>query len=138
MISGAVSRASAGVLLVGGLGLLFAPDLVLPPIVPEYPPAGFWVGQLLGAAWLGLAALNWLNRFVLLGGIYGRGVVSANAIAYFITTLVLLRAGFGDPKASGVWGIGVVAALPALVYGWLLFRGPAEADLNAHRRQAGE
>lgn len=71
MISSVVTRASAAVLLMGGLILLFVPDVVLPRLVVDYPQAGVWLGQLLGTAWLGVAALNWLNRSAVLGGIYG-------------------------------------------------------------------
>ncbi|HEU0076918.1 MAG TPA: hypothetical protein VFQ76_04665, partial [Longimicrobiaceae bacterium] len=91
MFSTQVSRASAGLLLAGGLALLFAPDVVLPRLVPGFPAGGVWLGQLLAAAWLALAALNWLSRAALLGGIYGRPVVLCNAAFYFIAALVLLR-----------------------------------------------
>ncbi len=69
MKSSLVSRASALVLCIGGLALLFAPDVVLSWLEPEFPAGAAWIGQLLGAAWLGLAALNWLNRSAILGGI---------------------------------------------------------------------
>jgi hypothetical protein len=83
---------SAAVLLVAGIALLFVPDTVLPRLVPAYPEAALWLGQLLGAAWLGMAALNWLNRSTVLGGIYGRPVVMANLALYCVSALVLLRA----------------------------------------------
>jgi peptidoglycan/LPS O-acetylase OafA/YrhL len=37
VISSMVSRASAILLLVGGLALLFAPDALLPALVPDFP-----------------------------------------------------------------------------------------------------
>jgi hypothetical protein len=92
MISSLVSRASAAILLLGGVTLLFAPDVVLPALVPAFPPAAMWLGQLLAAAWLGVAALNWLQRGALLGGIYGRSVVLANVALYFISELFALSA----------------------------------------------
>lgn len=58
MISSLVTRGSAAALFLGGVALLFAPDLILPGLVPGFPPAASWLGQLLGAAWLGVAALN--------------------------------------------------------------------------------
>jgi len=78
--------------LVGGLVLPFAPDAVLPAFVPGFPPAAVWLGQLLGAAWLAVAALNWLQRESILGGIYGRPVVLANVALYLISALSLIRA----------------------------------------------
>jgi len=62
MIFSVLSRISALVLLIAGITLLFAPDVVLPAVVPGFPTAAAWLGQLLAGAWLGVAALNWLQR----------------------------------------------------------------------------
>lgn len=123
-----VSRASAAVLLVGGLALLFAPDAVLPRLVAGFPTAGLWLGQLLGAAWLGVAALNWLSRSAVLGGIYGRPVVVANLALHFIGALVLLKAA-REAAAPALWLLALPAAVLAVVYGLLLLRGPLRRDL---------
>ena len=128
-----MSRASAGLLLAGGLALLFAPDVVLPRLVPGFPTGGAWLGQLLAAALLALAALDWLGRAALLGGIYGRPVVLGNLAFYFIAAMVLLRAGAGREVPPALWIVAVPVALLAGVYGWLLLRGPAERDLQAYR-----
>jgi hypothetical protein len=127
VISALVSRSSAAILVVGGLALLFAPDAVLPRPVPGFPADALWVGQLLGAAWLAVAALNWLHRSTVLGGIYGRPIVVANLTLYFIGTMVILKAG-GDASSPGaLWLVAVPGALLALAYGALLFRGPFDA-----------
>lgn len=134
MISTHVSRASAVALLLGGLALLFAPDVVLPRLVPGFPPAGAWLGQLLAAAWLGVAALNWTSRRTGLGGIYGRPVVLANAALYFISATALARAAARGGGPVALWALMVLAAAFAAGYGWLLLRGPAASDLERHRR----
>ena len=125
MISTQISRASAGFLLIGGLALLFASDEILPRIVPAFPAAGSWIGQLVGAGWLALAALNWLSRSTLLGGIYGRPLLLANLSLYFISATVLLKVSTGGDAAAGLWFVAFAVALFAGVYGVLLFRGPA-------------
>jgi hypothetical protein len=127
VISSIVSRTSALVLLLGGLALLFASDTLLPMLAPGFPRNAAWLGQLIGAAWLGVAALNWLQRTVLIGGIYGRPIVLANFVLYFISALSLLRA---LPRASAspmAWAIVAPAAVLAIVYGALLMRGPFDA-----------
>lgn len=131
LISSRISRASAILLLLGGVALLFAPDIILPYLIPDLPPAGAWLGQLLAAAWLALAILNWLSRSVLLGGIYGRPVVLSNGAFYFIAAMVLLDAVTrrGTPKT--LWFLIIPIALFAGIYGWLLFRGPIERDFRA-------
>lgn len=134
MISTQIARASAGLLLLGGLALLFAADVILPRLVPGFPPAGAWLGQLLAAAWLGLGALNWLSRATLLGGIYGRPVVMANAVLYFVAATVLAKIVVRRDAPPALWGLVVPIAIFAGVYGWLLFRGPLERDLETHHR----
>jgi hypothetical protein len=126
VISSIVTRTSAAVLLAGGVALLFASDVLLPLLVPGFPAAGAWLGQLLGAAWLGVAALNWLHRGTLLGGIYGRPVVLANLVLYFVGALSLLRALAEPGVPRALWGLAVPLALLAVVYGVLLLRGPLD------------
>ena len=130
MHSTLISRVSAGLLLAGGLGLLFAPDVILPRLIAGYPEAGLWLGQLLGAAWLALAELNWLSQTNLLGGIYGRSVVLPNAAFYFVATMVLIKAVSAHTMPAWIWIVMVPMVLMAGVYSWLLFRGPMARDIR--------
>lgn len=134
MISTHISRASAVFFLLSGLGLLFASDVILPRLIPTFPPSAVWLGQLLAAAWLALAALNWLNQSALLGGIYGRPVVVSNAACYFIAATVLLKIVTRQAAPAALWLFLVPVALFAAIYGWLLLRGPIERDFQLHRR----
>ena len=133
LLSSLISRASAALLLVAGIVLLFASDDVLPRLVSGFPESGAWVGQLLAAALLALGATNWLSRSQLLGGIYGRPVVMANAVFYFVAAMVTLRAAASGDVANSLWVVAAVVSLLAVVYGWLLFRGPLERDFQASR-----
>jgi hypothetical protein len=140
LISTRISQASAGLLLMGGLGLLFASDVILPRLIPTLPAGGTWLGQLVAAAWLAVAALNWLSQGVLLGGIYGRPVVLANAALYFITATTLVEIVVAGPVPTSLWFLFVPSVLLAGVYCWLLFRGPFERDFVSHagaQRKAG-
>jgi hypothetical protein len=129
-----LSRASALALLAGGVAFLFAADEILPRLVPGFPAAGTWLGQLIGAAWLGVATLNWLNRSLLLGGIYGRPIVATNALLYFVTAMVLVKAVHPSESPVGMWILVLPAVVLAALYSWLLYRGPFEHDLQASRR----
>jgi len=124
MVASLLSHTSALVLLFAGLALLFASDAILPTIVPGLPPSGTWLGQLLAAAWLGVASLNWLQRRALLGGIYGRPTVLANLTLYLISALSLLRALPGHRVHPALWAAMVLSTLLAAAYGTLLLRGP--------------
>ena len=134
MISTLITRASAGLLTIGGMVLLFASDAILPHLVPSFPPAGAWLGQLLGAAWLGVASLNWASQPALLGGIYGRPVVLANAVLYFIAATVLLKVVIRPDAPALLWPVAVLITLLAAIYVWLLFRGPFERDFESVAR----
>jgi len=118
--------------------LLFASDDVLPRLVSGFPGSGAWVGQLLAAALLALGAINWLSRSQLLGGIYGRPVVLANAAFYFIAATVTIRAAASGDTADALWVVAVLVSSLAAIYGWLLYRGPFERDFRASRGQAAD
>lgn len=124
MIASLVTRVSAATLLLGGLAMLFASDVILPGLVPGFPPAAEWLGQLLGAAWLGLAALNWSHRAAVLGGIYGRPVVFANLVTYVVGALALLKPLQSPATSTTPWFLAVPMVVLAIAYGALLFRGP--------------
>jgi hypothetical protein len=110
--------------------------VVLPRLSPGFPTSTLWLGQLLGAAWLGVAALNWLGRAALLGGIYGRPTVFANTALYFISALVLIRAATRVEAPAALLALAAPLVALALTYGWLLLRGPFEKEL-AERRSGG-
>ena len=153
MIAGTISRLSAALLAFCGLALLFAADDILPRHLPGYPPADFWFGQLLAAACLAMATLNWFSRGALLGGIYGRPVVVGNATGDLIAPLTLLKPMLAGPvvganstgyliaaitllkpmlagafRPAGWLLVFPVTAL-AVAYGWLMLRGPFERDV---------
>lgn len=128
MRSTQVTRVSAILLALAGAALLFAPVELLARIAPEVPASAAWLGQLLGAGWLGLATMNWLSRFTMVGGIYGRAIVSANAAAYFVSAMVMLSAGRRLGFSTSMLVIAVSTLVMAAVYGYLLFRGPFAAD----------
>ena len=130
IFSNIVSRVSALVLLVAGLAQLFVPDVIMPAIVTGFPPSGVWLGQVLGAAFLGFAALDWLSRDAILGGIYGRPVVAANSVLYFVSTLTLVRAATRSTAPLTLIGIAVPAAALTLAYGVLLYRGPFDSRVG--------
>lgn len=124
MISSVVSRASALFLLVGGVALLFGADVIMPAVIPTFPVASAWLGQLLAASWLALAALNWHHRSALLGGIYGRPVVFTNLILYFVMATSVAKPLLRAEVSTTLWIVAGPAAVFAVAYGLLLFRGP--------------
>jgi hypothetical protein len=127
VISSRLSVLSAAVLLLGGVALLFASDALLPALAPGFPPAAIWLGQFLGAAWLGVAALNWLQRGAMLGGIYGRPVVFTNLVLYFVSALSLLRRLLAGGIPPALWPVFAPTAVLGTLYAVLLLRGPFDS-----------
>lgn len=124
MISSNVSRASAAFLGVCGVALLFASDVLLPVLVPDFPPTAVWVGQLLAASWLGIAFFNWNARGSILGGIYGRPIVQLNLFVYLVGALALLKSGH---LSGPIWIVAGPMIAFAAVYTAMLLRGPFDA-----------
>lgn len=124
MISSSVTRSSAAFLLCGGIALLFAPDAVLGAMAPGMPPQAYWLGQLLAAAWLGVASLNWLQRGTVIGGIYARPLVSANFILYLVSSMSMLRVVIAPSASWGMWLLAVPMFVLAAAYAALMFKGP--------------
>lgn len=134
MWSSHLSRASALVLGVAGFAFVFAPRELLARLAPGTPPTATWIGQLLGAALVGLGCLNWFNRHTLLGGIYARTVVLTNTMFFLVGALSVFGASRAltatRPIAQAVAG---VLGVFAVCYAWLLYRGPLERDLTTYR-----
>ena len=119
-----ISRLSIGALLAGGFALLFGADTILARLAPGAPSSAAWLGQRVAAAWIGVAVMNWMQRTSVLGGIYGRPVVSANLVLYVVGTLSLVRARMHGVLPAVAWVVIVPLALMAAAYRVLLLRGP--------------
>ena len=84
-----------------GLALLFAAEEVsgwLAPAAVDHP-----LMQLLGAALLGFAAMNWIARGSALGGIYGRAVVAGNQTHLTIGAILLVKHGVESASSPPVY-----------------------------------
>jgi len=123
-----LARASAAWLGTAGLALLFLSDQLLPLTVPGYPRNGVWLGQLLAAGWLGLASMNWLQRGLVLGGIYGRPLLLGNLTVHFVSASSVLGTIIRDVERMPLLVIAIPSSLLALAYARLLLRGPFAAD----------
>jgi hypothetical protein len=131
MTSPLVTRATALLLALGGIVLLFAGDVVLPLLVPDIPAGSGWVAQTVAAGWLAMAALDWQHRGILLGGIYGRPVTYANVVLHTVTSLSLLMAALRPGATALLWGPCLVFLALAVAWGILLVRGPFDARPGA-------
>jgi hypothetical protein len=126
-----ITTFNAMVLGIGGVALLFGSDELLPRLVPGMPASATVLGQLISAGWLALAWLNWNQRRMIVGGIYGRPTVLANLMLYLVSAFSLghpVMAGGASPVTRCLT---VLFAVMAVLYGALLMRGPFGADTPA-------
>jgi hypothetical protein len=120
MTSRHLMTATALVLGLCGLACSFAPQELLGLAgAPPGTPAVLAV-QALGAAWLGLAMLDWMARGAPFGGIYGRPVALGNFLHFAVLAAAFAKAAVATPAAPQV-AIATVAALGALAFGRLVF-----------------
>ena len=106
-----------------GLGLTFAADDLLRHV--RQPDARILVVfvQTIGALYLAFAALNWLLRGSVIGGIYGRPLALANLLHFLIVAIMLVRwAVEGGPP--GIMVLAGIYAAFAISFVAVMFREP--------------
>lgn len=128
MSTRALMVTSAAVTGAAGIALLFAPGEVyrLAAGAPA-SPATEGALQLWAAALLGLGAVNWVGRGLILGGIYGRALVLGNLAHWTVGALVMLRALFDRPGVPAPWIVTAVYGVLAFLFAGLLRRHPVSA-----------
>lgn len=84
--------------------------------------------QLLGAALLGFAVLNWMAKGAPAGGIYGRPIVIGNLVHYTVAGIALLKvASLGGMPVLGLM-LTVIYSAFAVAFAAVIFgRGPIGA-----------
>src|SRR5450755_3427939 len=110
-----------------GLPLVFAPAEILTGLGASPSDGGAWMAQLLGAALMGLAFLDWMQRYSAIEGILGRSILVANlaftTIAFFASLSAFRhRGGPAFLTAAAVLGI------LAFAFGFRLFGGPRRGN----------
>lgn len=119
----------AVVLGASGAALTFAPQEVaaLSGWADAGPPP--FVLQLLGAAYLALALLDWMVRRSVIGGIYGRPVVLANLVHFTVAAFAALGTE-GAVRSVPVLGAAAVCAVFAFAFGWVMMRHPGDRTVG--------
>jgi hypothetical protein len=127
-LSTTITTLSACVLATGGVALLFASDELLPRLVPGTTAGATVLGQLVAAGWLAIAWLDWSQRRMLIGGIYGRPMVLANLALYLVSAFSVAHPAMAHGAPPVLRLLTLLFGVLALVYAALLLRGPFGAD----------
>src|SRR5690348_12110468 len=119
--------ASAVFLVLLGLPCVFAPDIVLRRLVGNTSTIAEIIVQLTGALYVGFAALDWMSRGSLMGGIYGRPVALGNLLHFFAGALAVVKVipVIGVPAIA--WPVCAGYLLFAMGFGLVVLRNPVAA-----------
>ena len=112
---------NAGLALVFGLGFVLMPETLLSSYGIELSEPGLFVGQLLGAAFLGFAIITWLVR-----NSGESDVLRAIVLAFFIENtigfVVALKGQLAGLANTLGWSTVAIYALLAVGYGYFQFQ----------------
>jgi hypothetical protein len=126
--STAITTFSAVVLAAGGIALLFGSEELLTPVVPGAAAGVTLLGQLVAGGWLAMAWLNWNQRHLVIGGIYGRPTVLANFTLYLVSSSSLAHRLIGGDTPAVLLALALLFGVLTLAYAMLLLRGPFGSD----------
>lgn len=79
--------------------------------------------KILGALYLGFAAMNWMARGNIIGGIYSRQVAVGNFFHFFMITIVLLKHVVTVSAVISFIKGSIIYAVFAICFGYILFAG---------------
>jgi len=111
---------TSAALALAGVLALFAPELVVGSGLPPASPAPALV-QLLGALYLAFAAVNWIARESVIGGVYARPISLGNFAHFIVGALILAKYVLGGAPGLPAIGALLVYAAFAIIFGWLVF-----------------
>jgi hypothetical protein len=115
---------SAVLYFAAALPLLFAPEELLRYASAAPSNLDTALLQVIGSALFGFAMLNWMNRFGVIGGIYGRPVVIANFTHAATAALLLGHIAIRGPLSAPLMTVLAVYGILALAFGSKLFVAP--------------
>ena len=119
--------ASALFLALLGLPCVFAPDIVLTRLVGSTSVFAEIIVQLTGALYVGFAALNWMSKGSLIGGIYGRPVGVGNLLHFFSGALAVVKVIPIIDAPPIAWVVCVGYVIFAVGFGLVVLRNPLAA-----------
>jgi hypothetical protein len=107
-------RCSALTLGVVGLAATFLPQEILAGARMAPTGVGVVLVQIVGAAYVGFAVLNWMAQGNAIGGIYSRPVAIGNFAHFMIGGLALLKSGLVTQHAAMLAGATAYAVFGVL------------------------
>src|SRR4051812_10750476 len=107
-----------------GLPCMFAPDVVLARLAGSTSAPAQLIVQLTGGLYLGFAALNWMGRGSLMGGIYGRPVAIGNLLHFVAGSFAFIKTASAMGEPAFAWTLTFGYALFAAGFARVVFHNP--------------
>lgn len=108
-----------------GIGLTFLPAEVFNYLDLETNPAVILILQILGAAYLGFAMLNWMAKNYLIGGIYSKPLVLGNFLPFLVSAFALIKIMDSIKNHFGMMlTLTIIYSVLALCFGFLSRTNP--------------
>ncbi|MEO5760934.1 MAG: hypothetical protein ABIR28_01355 [Vicinamibacteria bacterium] len=82
------------------------------------------LASLMGAALIAFGAMCWVARRAALGGIYGKGVITANQVHFFVGAMVLIKHGATVGGSGMYWLLTAFYVLGAAYFCYLVITSP--------------
>ena len=118
---------SAVVMLVLGLAATFAPQELLGRRGSVASPLAVLLVQAAGGLYVGFAALNWMAKDNLIGGIYSRPVAMGNFAHFLVVAMACLKLIARGYREMPLLVVGAVYVLFAVWFWRVAFTHPAGA-----------
>lgn len=116
---------SALLMAILGVGTTFLPQEILAHYGAVASPPLELPIQILGAVYLGFAALNWTARSNLVGGIYGRPIALANVVHFAVVAITLVKVLVASTSKPIEFIVGaVIYTIFAIWFGLVMFTHP--------------
>ena len=123
----ALMRSSAVFLAALGVGASFLPQELLARAGSSTDWFPTTLVHLAGAAWIGLAMVNWTARGTLIGGIYGRPIALGNFAHFAIGAVVLVKVVPRGHASADLVALTALYCAFAAWFGYALFSGGPRA-----------
>lgn len=129
----ALMVSSSLVMLVLGVTGTFAPAELLERSGSVATPLAVLMVQAAGGLYLGFAALNWMAKDSLIGGIYSRPVAMGNFLHFLVVAIALGKLVARGHRQLPVMGLGAVYVVFAVWFWRVVFTHPAGRPAASRR-----
>ena len=110
-----------------GIGLSFLPEELYGYVSTEVNQISILMLQILGAAYLGFAMLNWMTRNNLIGGIYGKPLIIGNFVHFLVSFFALIKIlGKIEHHFEIILVLTIIYAAFTLGFGFLFITNPGK------------